>query len=211
MDLKVLEMTPVLKSSTGSLHILKLFEFSLVFDNDELLIVDCPQKCANMWLDALAEGRDAKSGLWYITRQTYVPWEKYDYEESERLSLPEYRLGDLIYIWKALMFVKKMTTPSLTDHDSLSSIAKRLKDLDLHHGDIRKILLRRFICQNRDTRTSDYLSSSETLSQSDQKSNGRPDPEERQPTDAFVVAVRRSRVRDRMLFYAKDTMVNDGI
>lgn len=27
MDLKVLEMTPVLKSSTGSLHILKLFDF----------------------------------------------------------------------------------------------------------------------------------------------------------------------------------------
>ncbi len=170
MDLKVLEMTPVLKSSTGSLHILKLFEFSLVFDNDELLIVDCLQKCANMWLDALAG---------YITRQTYVPWENYDYEESERLSLSEYRLGDLIYIWKALMFVKKMTTPSLTDHDSLSSTAKRLKDLDLHHGDTRKIILRRFIFQSRDTRTSDYLSSSETLSQSDQKSNGRPDPEER--------------------------------
>ncbi len=132
-----------------------------------------------MWPDALAEGRDAKSGLWYITRQTYVPRENYDYEESERLSLSEYRLGDLIYIWKALMFVKKMTTPSLTDHDSLSSTAKRLKDLDLHHGDTRKIILRRFIFQSRDTRTSDYLSSSETLSQSDQKSNGRPDPEER--------------------------------
>lgn len=94
-----------------------------------------------MWPDALAEGRDAKSGLWYITRQTYVPRENYDYEESERLSLSEYRLGDLIYIWKALMFVKKMTTPSLTDHDSLSSTAKRLKDLDLHRGDIRKIIL----------------------------------------------------------------------
>ncbi len=77
------------------------------------------------------------------------------------------------------MFVKKMTTPSLTDHDSLSSIAKRLKDLDLHHGDIQKIIVLRFICQNRDTRTSDYLSSSKTLSQSDQKSNGRRDPEER--------------------------------
>ncbi len=179
MDLKVLGMTPVLKSSTGSLHILKSFEFSIVFDNDELLIVDCLQKCANMWLDALAEGRDAKSGLWYITRKIYVPWENYDYEESERLSLSEYRLGDLIYIWKALMFVKKMTTPSLTDHDSLSSIAKRLKDLDLHHGDVQKIIVLRFICQNRDTRTSDYLSSSKTLSQSDQNSNGRPDPEER--------------------------------
>jgi len=97
MDLKVLEMTRVLKSSTGSLHILNLFEFSLVlvFDNDELLIVDCLEKCANMWLDALAEGRDAKSGLWYITRQTYVPWENYDYEEPERLSISEYRLGDL--------------------------------------------------------------------------------------------------------------------
>lgn len=132
-----------------------------------------------MWLDALAEGRDAKSGLWYITRKIYVPWENYDYEESERLSLSEYRLGDLIYIWKALMFVKKMTTPSLTDHDSLPSIAKRLKDLDLHHGDVQKIIVLRFICRNRDTRTSDYLSSSKTLSQSDQNSNGRPDPEER--------------------------------
>lgn len=121
------EDDPRLKSSTGSLHMLKLFEFSLVFGNDKLLIVDCLQKCANMWLDALTEGRDAKSDLWYITRQIYVLWEDYDYEELERLSLSEYRLGDLIYIWKALMLVKKMTMPSLTDHDSLSSIAKRLK------------------------------------------------------------------------------------
>lgn len=202
---------PGLKSSTGALHILKLFEFSHVFVNEKVFIKDCLQACANLWLDALAEGRDAKSGLWYRARQTYVPWEHHDTEESERLSLSEYRLGDHIYIWIALKFVEQMTTQHLADHGSLSSISRRLNDLDLHYCDVRKIILRRFICQNRDTGTGDHLSSSKTSTQSDLNSTERPHSEETQATYAFVVAVRRSRLRDRILFYAKDTMIYDGM
>ena len=143
-DLDTFEDDPGLESFTGSLHILKLFEFSQTFNEDEVLVEECLQACANRWLDALVKGRDTKSGLWYRTRQTYVPWEHYDYEESERLSLPEYRLGDLIYIWKALKSVERLTTRLSAEKGLLPSISKRLNDLGLHHDVIRKIILQRF-------------------------------------------------------------------
>ena len=205
-----LDDDPGSKSFTGSLHLLKLFEFSLIFHDDNVFIEELLQACAHSWLDVLDSGRDMKSNLWYRTKKTYVPWEGQKYEESEMLNLPEYRLGELIYIWKALMSVEQMTRRFATNPDLLSSILQRIDDLRLQHYEVRKLILLRFLCLNPDTERNDHPSSPSDLSQRDENSNAKPNLEADQNSYRLIVAVRRSRVRDRILFYAKDTMVYEG-
>ena len=205
-----LEDDPGLKSFNGSFHLLKLFEFSRIFEEDKTLIEECLQACVSMWLDALVLGRDAKSGLWYRSRETYVPWEGYEYEESEKLSLPEYRLGDLIYVWKALLSVEQMSRKFVVNQGLLKRILQRLNDLTLQHQEVRKLILQRFVCQNLNVRRNDHLSPATILTPSDQISKKRPNSEAEQIAYEFVIALRRSRMRDRILFYAKDTLVYEG-
>lgn len=182
----------------------------MIFNEDNVFIEEFLQACAHTWLDVLDSGRDMKSNLWYRTKKTYVSWEGQKYEKSEMLNLPEYRLGELIYIWKALMSVEQMTRRFVTNPDLVSSILQRLNDLRLQHYEVRKLILLRFICLNLDIERNDQPSPSCDLSQRDQTSNGKPNPEADQSAYRLVVAVRRSRVRDRILFYAKDTMVYEG-
>ena len=209
-DIDSLQGDPGLWSFNGSLHLLKLFEFSSIFIEEGMFIEDCLRACANLWLDILNQGRDAKSGLWYRYRETYVPWEGQKYEESETLNLPEYRLGELIYIWKALQSVEHMVVKFATNQDFSTTILVRLGKLGLYHFDVRKLILTRFICLNLDSRSNMQLSPPTMPITRGQSSDAKPKIETEGDAYAFVIAVRRSRVRDRTLFYAKDTLVYEG-
>lgn len=193
------------KAFTGSLQLLKLFEFSRVFTDETLLIDECLRRGGFSWLDALIAGRDMKSGLWYKdTKRTYVAWEGHRDEGSEWLYLPDYRLGDLIFIWKALKSLEKMIRAS-NDKKLASNIWQKLKEENLKNTDVRKTILRRFLYQVADTHTG--------RSVKQRKSNVLKESIEnvKVSSSPFSIAVRRSRERDRRLFYAKDTMLFDGI
>lgn len=85
----------------GSLQMLKLFEFAMVIEGEMSFVDECLMRGGRTWLDALIAERDDKSKLWYKdTKEYYL--EAGHGEEQEFLDLPDYRLGDLIYIWKAL-------------------------------------------------------------------------------------------------------------
>lgn len=178
----------------GSIQMLKLFEFSRVFQGESDLIKDYVQKGTNLWLDALTTERDEKSRLWYKdTRKSYIAWGGRRGEGSEWLHLPEYRLGDLIYIWKALKSLEALSRPFEDDMKGSSGTLKRLEDLKLGAHDVREKILQRFAYQTQDPRS--------TMSTSiNNHSNV-----------SFAIAVRRSRERDRRLFYAKDAALHDGI
>lgn len=101
---------PSAKFFVGSLQMLKQFEFSRVFEGEAKLVKGCLQVVANSWLDALDAERDEKSGLWYKdTRKTYIAWGGRREQGSGWLHFPDYRLGDLIYTWKALRSLEALS------------------------------------------------------------------------------------------------------
>ena len=126
------------------------------------------------------------------------------------LNLPEYRLGELTYIWKALQSVKPMAVKFASKQDFSTGILHRLHKLGLQHFNVRKLVLLRFTCLNQDSERNDQLSSSSKGYTRGQDSNAEPNSEADQSAYAFVIATRRSRTRDRILFYAKDTLVYAG-
>ena len=187
----------------GSLQMLKLFEFARLFSKEALIVDQCLRSGVMSWLDALNRNRDAKSKLWYEdTKQAYVAWEGHRGEWSEWLNLPEYRLADLIYIWKALKSLEEMMCNS--DDEFRSQVQKSLEKSELGHYHVRKVILQQFLCQNFEAGPSHLA---------DQSAPGDLDsPSEKTESNdgSFAIAVGRTRERDRLLFYAKDTMLHDG-
>ena len=193
------------KAFIGSLQILKLYESAQLFEGELCITDNSLQSCANLWLDALDAERDSKSRLWYKdTRKVYSAWEGHRNEGPGSLYIPEYRLADLIFIWKALKCLEQMIRV-FHDGANAPTILNKLKELRLGHADIKEIILRRFLYEQP--------VSTSTKSVNQRKSNV---PERHREnaeanTRSFSVAVRRSRDKDRRLFYAKDTMLYDGI
>ena len=190
---------------------LKLFEFSKVFQGEAELVQECLQLGADLWLDALDIERDEKSGLWCKdTRKTYIAWGGRGNESSEWLDFPDYRLGDLIYIWKALKSLETMSCQSKSkdDEDISPDAITRLKDLKLRAHDVRRTILQRFAYQPQDSRS---IKNKSAVERSDQRHPEKALSKKGSAPASFAIAVRRSRERDRQLFYAKDAMLHDGI
>lgn len=188
----------------GSLQILKLFEFAKTYKEETSLVDECLRRGTKRWLNALTIHRDLKSRLWYKdTKRTYIDWTGRHDGRSEWLDLPDYRLGDLIYIWKALKCLEELIDASNT-LKPFAELLTILSESDVKHSDVRKTILRQFIYQPSESHPP------QVLHQRD------PDNPERQtrntdaPARAFAIAVRRSRERNRLMFTAKDTMLYDG-
>ena len=180
----------------GSLQILKLFEFSKMFEGESALVNEFLERGSTVWLDALTTNQDDKSKLWYKnTKEEYL--EAGLDGGQEWLRLPDYHLGDLIYIWKALKSLEDLVHSSDDETFRLSVLAK-LNVNKLQHHDIRKIVLHHFLYQPLDARPT-HTSLVERM------------PWESKPDNSlFSIAVRRSRNRDRQQFTTKETMLYDG-
>ena len=176
----------------GSLQMLKLFEFARIFEEESSLVNGCLVRGSRIWLDAMAANQDEKSKLWYTdTKPDYLEVGMNGGPES--LSLPDYRLGDLIYIWKALKSLEALVSNS-DDETFRMSILEKLNEFKLRHYDVRRIILSHFL----------YGPSDDHPAQTSLAEESRP------TTSSFSVAVRRSRKRDRVRFTPKDTMLYDG-
>ena len=193
------------KAFIGSLQILKLYE-STQFFKGKLCVVDKSlQQCANLWLDALNAERDSKSRLWYKeTRKAYAAWEGHRNEGSIWLDLPEYRLADLVFIWKALKCLEWMIC-AIKDDTNASNILERLKELSLGHAEVKETILRRFLYEEPISQSTKSVDPKDTNLLEAHIDNAEAN------ASLFSIAVRRSRDKDRRLFYAKDTMLYDGI
>ena len=202
------DFKPSARFFVGSLQMLKLFEFSRVFTEETKLIKECLQMGTMMWLKALETERDEKSRLWYKdTRKTYVIWGGRREQGSEWIHLPEYRLGDLIYTWKALKSLKAMLCQFRDEKDDSLDTVRTLQKLKLRAHDVRVTILQRFIYQPQDALLNERSVATPHIQR---------DPEQNMAKNksapvSFAIAVRRSRDRDRRLFYAKDAMLHDGI
>lgn len=190
---------------SGSLQVLKLFEYARIFNNEEKVVDRCLRSGAKLWLDALTRNRDEKSKLWYgDTKQAHVAWEGHRGERSEWLGLPKYRLRELICIWKALKGLEEMMLCS-SDEEFTTQISKKLKDSKLRHFDVRKIILQHFLCEDSQAGTP------RIADQGAPTDLGKTSEITEPFTGSFAIAVRRTRERDRLLLYAKDAMLHDGV
>ena len=176
----------------GSFQMLKLFEFARVFEEESSLVNGCLVRGSKIWLDAMVAKQDEKSKLWCTDA-------KMEYLEvgmdggQEYFSLPDYRLGDLIYIWKALKSLEALVGKS-DDETFRTSILEKLKEFKLRHYDVRRTILSHFLHGPSDDRSAQTSLVEES----------------RPKASSFSVAVRRSRKRDRVQFTTKDTMLYDG-
>lgn len=186
----------------GSLQMLKLFEFARLIREEDSLVDECLVKGGKMWLDSLIATQETKSRLWYKDEKKEYLKVNRD-EGPESLDLPDYRLGDLIYIWKALKSLEELVCKS-DGKTFVSEIQGTLTEYKLHHYDVRKIILQRFLYQPLDT------PSSHVIDKSGSRDNQKAVPESTLDASSFSVAVRRSRSRDRSQFTTKDTMLYDG-
>lgn len=179
----------------GSLQMLKLFEFARLFQDlkeESSLVNECLVRGSKVWLDVLNAKQDDKSKLWHTKTKT-------EYLEAgldggpERLHLPDYRLGDLIYIWKAVKSLEDLVRKP-DDETFRLSVVEKLNEYKLRHHELRRIILHHFLHQPPDARPT----------QISVVEDSRPD------ANSFSIAVRRSRNRDRAQFTTKDTMLYDG-
>ncbi|MCJ1230558.1 hypothetical protein MMC12_007232 [Toensbergia leucococca] len=159
---------------------------------------------------ACKETRGKKSKLWYQdTTSSYVVWEGRRDKELEwlkdELKLPEYRLGDHVDLWKALKSLEEMIEDVKNEEVTLDPVLDRLEESGLQHDFLRTTILQRFLCENADTRLND-LSLHETTTHQDNPPNL-----PASVNGSFAITVSRSRMNDRLLFYAKDTMLYDGL
>ena len=196
------------KFFVGSLQMLKLFEFSRVFTEETKLVKECLQMGTTLWLEALDAERDERSRLWYKdTRRTYITWGGRRGQGSEWINLPEYRLGDLIYIWKALKSLEAMSRQLKHEKDNPLDIVRTLESRKLRAHDVRKTILQRFIYQPQDA----VLNKRSVANPHNQRDPEQDTAKTKPAPISFAIAVRRSRDRDRRLYYAKDAMLREGI
>lgn len=122
------------------------------------------------------------------------------------LDLPEYRLGDLIYIWRAVQSLEDLVKKSLLDREGtiIREIQESLNENNLHFRDVQTLILKQLLCpmpgawSSLDDRGNAGYHE-DTLTNSDRGA------------DSFAVAVRRSRKRNRFIFFANDILLYDGI
>ncbi|KAH8812642.1 hypothetical protein F5884DRAFT_878489 [Xylogone sp. PMI_703] len=184
----------------GSLHMLKLHEFSKVWADEREFIAKCIAQCGVKWLKGLSAERDAKSKLWYQRNNTptYIAWEGSRGKPPEWLRIPSFRLGDCIYLWKALKSLEELANQDETN-------GKKIKDVlsaeNLVQHDIRKLIIQRFVCP---IPGADNLGNSNTITEINHQQDA---------MYRYAVAVSRSgsAEADRFLFYAKDTLLYDGL
>lgn len=208
-DTSELDDKPIAKFFVGSLQMLKLFEFSRVFEGEAILIRKCLQMGTRLWLDALDTEQDEKSGLWYKdTRKTYIAWGGRREQGADWIQFPEYRLGDLIYTWKALKSLEAMSRQFKDEKDNSPDTLRTLEDLKQRALDVRETILRRFAYQPQDAIST---GSNSVVDHSNHRDSKQAVAKRRSAPVSFAIAVRRSRERDRRLFYAKDAMLHDGI
>ena len=199
---------PSAKFFLGGLQMLKLFEFSKVFTEETKLVKECLQMGTMLWLETLDTERDERSRLWYKdTRRTYITWGGRRGQGSEWINLPEYRIGDLIYIWKALKSLEAMSRQFKQEKDDSLDTVRTLENLKLRAHDVREITLQRFIYEPQDAR----LNKRDVTNPYNQRGPEQDMAKTEPAPVSFAIAVRRSRERDRRLFYAKDAMLHDGI
>ena len=189
---------------SGSLQMLKLFEYARIFNNEAKIVDRCLRSGAELWLDALTRNRDDKSKLWYgDTKQAHIAWEGHRGERSEWLRLPKYRLRDLICIWKALKGLEELMLCS-SDEGFATEISKKLKKSELRHYDVRKMILQHFLCE-------DFKAWAPNIADQSAPTDFGKTSERTEPfTGSFAIAVRRTRERDRLLLHATDAMLHDG-
>lgn len=186
----------------GSLQMLKLFEFAMVIEGEMSFVDECLMRGGRTWLDALIAERDDKSKLWYKdTKEYYL--EAGHGEEQEFLDLPDYRLGDLIYIWKALKSLEDLVYKS-DDKTFVSKIREKLSDHKLQAYEVRKQIVQCFLFQAPDALLGQVIDKSDTSDTLQAAHESTPD------ASYFSIAVRRSRNRERLLFTTKDTMLCEG-
>ncbi|KAL8747019.1 MAG: hypothetical protein Q9190_001059 [Brigantiaea leucoxantha] len=207
------ESKPVKDPILASLHIVKLYEFATVFPANEDFLYQCLTKVYKLWLNALIDQRDQKSELWYgHTKRLYIVWDGHRDEGSEWLDLPDYRLGDLIHIWKALKSLEEMAV--VCDRDGFSSaITRELNDAKLSARQVRKIILKRFTCQPELANDigATPLDKEKSVPGAKMHPHEAVENPRSEAVNSAVIAVRRSRARDRVLFYSKDTTLYDGL
>lgn len=95
----------------GAVHIIKLYEFQIVFKGlrDQLYVHKKLSKHLGSWFHNLGDCQDPKSGMWASTvLDIYVVWLDPQYRQDETLQLPEYKLCDLIVLWKAFSCAFKL-------------------------------------------------------------------------------------------------------
>ena len=186
----------------GSLQMLKLSEFATVMKGEASLVDDCLMKGCKTWLDALIAEQDDKSKLWYKdTKKEYL--EASHGEGQEWLDLPDYRLGDLIYIWKAVKSLEDLVCKS-DDKTFVSETRETLAEHRLQSHDVRKNILACFLYQISDTLPG------HTMDKNVPTDSPQAAPESTPDASSFSIAVRRSRNRDRLQFTTKDTTLCDG-
>ena len=207
-DTSEADYNPSAKFFIGSLQMLKLFEFSRVFTEETKLVKECLQIGTKLWLEALITEQDEMSRLWYKnTRRTYITWGGRRGQGSEWIYLPEYRLGDLIYTWKALKSLEAMSRQFKDEKDNSLDTVRTLESLKLRARHVRETTLQRFTYQPQDA-----LSTKRSVVNPYNQRDHEQDMAKTKPAPvSFTIAVRRSRERDRRLFYAKDAMLHDGI
>ena len=190
------------KPFNASLQMLKLFEFAEVVEGETLLVDECLMNGCTAWLDALIAEQDEKSKLWFKdSKREYL--EGGHGEEQEYLYLPDYRLGDLIYIWKALKSLEEYICKS-HDKTFVSKIRETLSDHKLQSHEVRKRVLQCFLFQPREIYLDQVIDKSDTSDILQTVNESTPD------ASHFSIAVRRSRNRDRLHFTTKDTTLCDG-
>lgn len=84
----------------------------------------------------------------------------------------------------------------------------RLENLKLRAQDVRQTILQRFAYQSRDARS---IKSNSAAERSNQQHLEQAVAKNGSARASFAIAVRRSRERDRLIFYAKAAMLHDGI
>ena len=86
-----------------------------------------------------------------------------------------------------------------------SKIMRTLEDSKLRHTHVRKIILHHFIYQDFEAEAP------HAFDRSTSGDGDGPSEETTSNTGPFAVAVCRTREKDRLLFYAKDAMLHDGL
>lgn len=143
--------------STGTEHVLKLYDYLKTFPNERLRIIRYIVLRVSSWLNGLAAHRDAKSQLWaFSSSSVQVSWQNLEYRSDEAFELPKYFLEIQVWIWKALSSIERILEEELNDQqhsqheiftndiwNKMKSAAEELK-IAFPVGTLRNLILERF-------------------------------------------------------------------
>jgi hypothetical protein len=222
----------------GAFLLIKIFEFSRTFEDDlsKGLVFKLLQTYSATWVKNLHKTRDRKSLLWYqSTEKAYITWSETKDKDPEFVSIPNYRLGDLVYLWMALkcfeQLVGELECAKIPGVENLRKIIDGMSDdkekennrLSLSHASIKELIIQRFICQASNSKKDPSSPSDVKV----QLSVGEGVPKnlnlnvslvegkdqvsgEKAIQSAEKFAISRSLETERFVFKAKDVMLFDG-